>query len=52
MTNHLNITSNQPIRRYTQTPFMEISGDCGIYIIEYSKIIFKVRIYFLNLIFS
>lgn len=41
MTNHLNITSNQPIRRYTQTPFMEISGDCGIYIIEYSKIIFK-----------
>uniref|UniRef100_A0A915MC54 Small ribosomal subunit protein bS16m n=1 Tax=Meloidogyne javanica TaxID=6303 RepID=A0A915MC54_MELJA len=28
MTNYLNITSNQPIRRYTQTPFMEISGDC------------------------
>ncbi|CAK5034840.1 unnamed protein product [Meloidogyne enterolobii] len=41
MTNYLKLTSNQPIRRYTQTPFMEISGDCGIYIIEYSRIIFK-----------
>ncbi|KAL7076872.1 hypothetical protein ACQ4LE_003697, partial [Meloidogyne hapla] len=41
MTSYLNVTSIQPIRRYTQTPFMEISGDCGVYIIEYSRIIFK-----------
>ncbi|KAF7640219.1 ULP_PROTEASE domain-containing protein [Meloidogyne graminicola] len=41
MKNYLNISSNEAISRYCQFPFMEVSGDCGIYIIEYARIIFK-----------
>lgn len=41
MRSHLNIADVRTIRRYPNNPPMEISGDCGMYVVEYVRVVLQ-----------